>query len=273
MKKISIIGMGWLGKQLGEYLDLKGYEVVGTYHSAEKKSEFNKLGWKVMQFSVEDAVFSTDFKSKILSAEIIILTIPPSTLKLTYAKAMEKLLFQIKNENPQAIVFYTSSTSVYGSYDKLIALNENSPLQPITTNAKEIVKVEQLIQKHFNSFCILRLGGLLGPNRQPIKYLAGRVGIEKPNAPINLVHSKDICEFVLLAIQNNSLPQVVNLVSPIHPKKIDYYTTVAKKMNLEIPQFNISDEREGKKIDSVFLEPMNFNFTYPSPFDYPNEIS
>jgi|SRR5690554_522181 len=273
MKNVSIIGLGWLGKQIAKKLEKQGYTIKGSTRSMAKNEVFAKRGWEVCQLDIGELGTIANNQKSLFSSSIVILTIPPSTLKENYANAMEALIQQIVKINPKAKIFYTSSTSVYGSFDTFCAINESSPTNPMSINAIEIVKVEKLIATNFEHHCILRLGGLVGENRHPVNYLTARRNVPKRKAPVNLIHADDICEFISFAITEDKLPKIINLVSPEHPQKNVYYKNTANNLGLPPPKFDIEDERSDKMVDSLFLPQLNFKFKYLSPDLYPEAIS
>ena len=107
--------------------------------------------------------------------ELLIITIPPKPDKngnINYDLIIEQLIkkivfFRIKK------VIYTSSTSVYGFQKKTIS--EKSEKYPLSDAAKKIIICEnKLIENPYFESCIIRLGGLIGPNRHPIFKLSGK---------------------------------------------------------------------------------------------------
>ena len=155
-------------------------------------------------------------------------------------------------------MIFISSTSVYGE-DNLI-VTEDTKLNPDTESGKQLVQVEQLLQSntHFKT-TIVRFGGLIGEDRNPIRHLAGRKNIENPNAPINLIHQEDcigIITEILQQIQKTGWKQseIFNAVTPFHPSRKQYYTQKALELHLELPEFNIENTTIGKTIASSKVE-------------------
>ena len=117
---------------------------------------------------------------------------------------------------------------------------------------------------------ILRFGGLIGEDRHPIKFLAGRKNIENPNAPINLIHQED-CIGIILEIlrqtQNDKLNgnETFNAVTPFHPSRKEYYTQKAIDLNLALPEFNSESLTFGKTISSTKIETV-LKYTFAKPF-------
>jgi nucleoside-diphosphate-sugar epimerase len=107
----------------------------------------------------------------------------------------------------------------------------------------------------------LRFGGLIGEDRNPIRFLAGRNNIENPNAPINLIHQDDCIGILLKIIESNCWGETFNAVAPFHPSREDYYTQKAKEFQLELPIFAASKPSVGKTILSDKLEKvLNYQF-------------
>jgi len=106
---------------------------------------------------------------------------------------------------------------------------------------------------HFQT-TILRFGGLIGEDRNPIHFLAGRTNIENPNAPINLIHQEDCIGIILKIIESNCWEETFNAVAPFHPNREDYYSQKAKEYKLELPIFATSKPSVGKTILSDKLE-------------------
>jgi nucleoside-diphosphate-sugar epimerase len=166
-------------------------------------------------------------------------------------------------------VLFISSTSVYGEENLIVT--EETELNPDTESGKQLVQTEQLLQSNSNfKTTILRFGGLIGEDRHPIKFLAGRKNIENPNAPINLIHQDD-CIGIIMAIlrqaQNDKLDvnETFNAVTPFHPSRKEYYKQKAIDLNLDLPEFNAENSNSGKTILSAKIENvLDYKFIKPT---------
>jgi nucleoside-diphosphate-sugar epimerase len=146
-----------------------------------------------------------------------------------------------------------SSTSVYSDEDKVVT-EETNP-NPDTESGKQLLVCEKLLQENFHfETTILRFGGLIGEDRHPIHFLAGRTNIENPEAPINLIHQEDCIGIILKIIDSNFWGETFNAVAPFHPSREEYYSQKAKENNLERPIFAHSKLSIGKTIASNKLE-------------------
>ena len=108
---------------------------------------------------------------------------------------------------------------------------------------------------------VVRFGGLIGDDRHPIKFLAGRKNIENPDAPINMIHQEDCIGIIEKIIHADSWNETFNAVAPFHPSRKDYYTNKAIALNLPLPEFNESKPSIGKWIVSTKIEAvLGYNF-------------
>lgn len=261
-KQISILGCGWLGLPLAKKLIEKNFSIKGSTTSEEKLIvlEENKIQPYLIALH-EDKIIgdTTDFLNK---SEVLIVDIPPKlrgSQAENFVSKIENLIIAIEKSTIKKVLF-VSSTSVYGDTSPIIELNEESTLNPDSEGGKQLVEVEQLLQsnKNFES-TILRFGGLIGEDRHPIKFLAGRENVANPEAPINFIQQEDcigIIEELLNQVQNDNWNwnETFNAVATKHPTRADYYHKKALEMNLKVPTFVKDSKSKGKIISSQKLQ-------------------
>ena len=100
---------------------------------------------------------------------------------------------------------------------------------------------EKLIKKLSIPSVIVRLGGLIGEDRNPIYHLQNKI-IKNPNGRINFVHRDDAVKGISSLVTNKKIKGIFNLVSPHHPTRKLYYKHVSKKYNLNEPRFENSEK-------------------------------
>lgn len=267
MTKISILGCGWLGLPLAEKLIKKGNLVKGSTTSENKLSILEQAGIEpfLVILSDSEALKEGTFESKRVSeninqfldkSEILIIDIPPKLRGNNIASDSSKKIFveKIKNLIPfiekSTIkkVLFVSSTSVYG--DENGTITEETISNPETESGKQLLLAEKILQENKNfETAILRFGGLIGEDRHPVKFLAGKENLENPDAPVNLIHQKDCISIIEEIIKQSKWNEVFNAVAPFHPTRSEYYTQKAKEQNLVLPAFS-SEKSNIKKIIS-----------------------
>ena len=262
MTKISILGCGWLGVPLAKALIGNGFSVKGSTTSTGKLLPLENIGIASFLIELKEDVIKGNVTEFLSESQILIIDIPPRLR----GNSSENFIAKIKNLMPfieksgiKKVVF-VSSTSVYSDENKLVT--EEIFANPDTESGKQLVACEQLLQSNSNfETTVLRFGGLIGEDRNPIRFLAGRNNIENPNAPINLIHQEDCIGILLKIIDADCWGETFNAVAPFHPSREDYYTQKAKEFNLELPIFAHSKPSVGKIILSDKLaKVLNYQF-------------
>jgi nucleoside-diphosphate-sugar epimerase len=265
MTKISILGCGWLGLPLAKALLGKGFSVNGSTTSEEKLSILEKAGITPFLISLDSKSVSGAIESFLQESSTLIIDIPPKlrgTNKENFVEKIKILIPFIEKSSIENVVF-VSSTSVYGEENDVIT--EESPLNPDTESGKQLVEAEQLLQSNTNfKTTVLRFGGLIGEDRHPVKFLAGRENLDNPDAPINLIHQEDCVGIILKIIELNSWNETFNAVAPFHPTRSAYYTQKAIDLNLVLPKFNPENVSIEKTILSEKIKTV-LNYTFIKP--------
>lgn len=193
MQKISILGCGWLGLPLAKKLIEKGNSVNGSTTSESKLSILKDSGINPFlvilsdpetsgEGALENESISQTINDFLAESEILIIDIPPklranntnlsTPLPMTFVRKIETLIPFIEKSTIKKVLF-VSSTSVYGDQNDLIT-EETNP-NPETESGKQLLLAEAILQENQNfETTILRFGGLIGEDRHPVKFLAGK---------------------------------------------------------------------------------------------------
>ncbi|SFE49447.1 NAD(P)H-binding protein [Flavobacterium xueshanense] len=266
MTKISILGCGWLGFPLAKALLKKNYLVNGSTTSAEKLDVLKNAGIAPFLIVLSENKTTENLTNFLENSEILIIDVPP---KLR-GRETENFVSKIRNVIPfiekssVKNVLFISSTSVYNDDDPFVT--EKTIPKPDTESGKQLLETEQLLQNssHFET-TVLRFGGLIGEDRHPIHFLAGRENLDNPNAPINLIHKEDCIGIILKIIENDAWNEAFNAVAPSHPSREMYYSQKALDLDLALPRFNPDNNFGEKIILSARLEKvLNYTFTKPN---------
>lgn len=249
MKQISILGCGWLGLPLAKNLLENNFAINGSTTSDDKLPILEKYGINPFLISLNENEIVGNITGFLENSDVLIIDIPPKLRGLENENFVAKIQNIIPFIEKTLIknVIFVSSTSVYAD-DNLVVTEKTIP-KPDTESGKQLLLAEQLLLKNTNfGTTILRFAGLIGKDRHPIKFLAGRKNIENPNAPINLIHQKDCILIILRVIETNSWNEIFNAVAPFHPNRKDYYIQKATEMNLDLPEFNEHKPSVGKTV-------------------------
>lgn len=274
MKKISIIGLGWLGLPLANALVSDGLQVVGSKITPDGIDAARNSGIECYYLNLTPAVecASDDLAQLMQDTDILLIMLPPSKIGASnYIEAIQQLVDSALSYHVPRIMFI-SSTSVYGSINGLI--NEDAPLSPETESARALVEVERWLHQLPNvSIDILRLAGLVGNKRHAGRFLAGKKALTGGAQPINLVHQDDVIDAIRLLIKRPNGGHIYNLCAPEHPDKATFYQQAARNLQLVPPEFIATDNSHGKVIDgSRICKQLGFEYQYPDPAKMPMSI-
>ncbi len=261
-RKTSILGIGWLGFPLAKKLIKIGYNVKGSTTSESKLENLKTNNIKPFQIELSEKEINGNIEGFLDDSEILIIDIPPKLRrnpKENFVEKMKLLITEIEKSTVKNVLF-VSSTSVYADGFPIVEIDENSIPNPDSDSGEQLLQVEKLLLSNNNfQTTILRFGGLIGEDRHPIKFLAGKTNVENPDAPINLIHQEDcigiIVEMLNRVQHDREIGNVVfNAVTPQHPARKEYYTQKAIENNLSLPIFDDSKKSVGKLISSKKVE-------------------
>ncbi|RKS99333.1 NAD(P)H-binding protein [Flavobacterium sp. 123] len=255
MTQISILGCGWLGLPLAKALLEKGFLINGSTTSEEKILTLKNKGINPFLIRLDSQNVVGEMDRFLKGSTTLIIDIPPKLRGNStedFVGKIQNLIPHLENSTLKNVLFI-SSTSVYGENNTIIT--EETTTNPDTEGGRQLVKAEALLQKnsHFKT-TILRFGGLIGEDRNPVKFLSGRENIENPEAPINLIHQEDCIGIILKILETDSWNETFNAVTPFHPSREQYYTQKATDLNLVPPKFNTKNASKGKTVLSYKIE-------------------
>ncbi|RQO35485.1 hypothetical protein DBR39_17465 [Chryseobacterium sp. KBW03] len=247
MKKIGIIGCGWLGGHIAERLSGQ-YEIFATTTSESKIQDLSDKGYHVTQVSFEDDKSETIREWEIApQLDAVIVTVPFAGVRgaeIPLQERAQNLLTFLGDYKGQ--LYLMSSTGVYPNIDQEFTEDDRSA---------EDVPSESAIANRFPEVNILRLAGLMGDQR-----LLKNYNISNLDLLVNHIHYADICSVVEKMLENKSHSKVYNVVAPVHPNKEEIIN--AQK---DLPYLG-ERTTEGRIISpEKLISDLNFEFQYPDP--------
>lgn len=272
MKKVAIVGLGWLGMPLATALTARGWQVTGSKTTPDGVEAARMCGIESCELRLTPELeCDADELEALLSVDALVVTLPASRTAEggeNYLRAVQNLVDSALAFNVPRIIF-TSSTSVYGSGGGM--MKENSPLQPVTVAGKTLVELENWLHDlPGTSVDILRLSGLVGPQRHPGRFLSGKTNVPDGEHGVNLVHLDDVVAAITLLLQTPKGGHIYNLSAPAHPARQQFYPAVAQQLGLTPPTFVAAADKNGKLIDgSKICDELGFEYRYPDPATMP----
>ena len=241
-----VIGFGWLGKPLALELKNKGYNVFASSRDVEKMNTMQNDGILPWHY---DANTINIFPEWFTELDIIVFNLPPSNVD-DYPGALEEIA---ANAPEKCSILFTSSTGVYENMEGLV--DEDSPLIQNHT----VTLAEKALENSGKNFIILRLAGLIGDERHPVKHLSGKT-LGNGSHVVNIVHRDDVIRAIIELFHAEKTNVIFNVCYPDHQTREEYYTRCAIARNLAPPNFTESIGT-GKIVSSEKLE-KELNFTF-----------
>lgn len=253
--QISILGCGWLGLPLASELIRGGFSVKGSTTSEEKLAVLHNANIQPFLISLSEDEISGEVQDFLEDSTILIIDIPPKLRgenKENFVSKIKNLIPFIEKSTVEKVLFI-SSTSVYADDNSVVT--EQSIAQPDTEGGKQLLKAEKILQNTIIfKTTILRFGGLIGEDRHPIKFIAGKENLENPEGSVNLIHRNDCIGIIKSIIKQDCWNEIFNAVFPYHPTREKYYNQKAIELDLPLPKFTYEKPSKGKVISSYKVE-------------------
>lgn len=264
--KVSIVGLGWYGKPLAQKLSEK-HNVSGTKSTREAVEQ-----WDVNSVSAHYLDLNSHPEHETLKAifdvDTIVINIPPSASKSENSPSyLDQMKYLLKGAHKFGVghIIFVSSTGVFGEHQHVVS--EDIKPEPSRGNGEILLQAENYLADTFaGRLSIIRPGGLVGGDRHPAKYLAGRTHVSGKIHPINLVRREDLIALTEYIIENKTTRKCFHAVASKHPSKKEFYTKSAEEMGLKIPEFDETDMSKGKLILGEKTQAETVEFVFNDPF-------
>lgn len=251
---VAILGCGWLGLPLAKALLAQGYRVVGTTTTAEQLPLLAAAGIEphLLQLGPD---FSAADEARLVAlfqqANILVLNVPPrAAVAGGYPQLLRPVHRAVATARLQAVLF-VSTTGIYPEEPRRMYETDAISTRDV---ASDVLRTEGHFVPRYGQWqsTVVRLGGLIGPDRAPGRFLAGRRDLPMGDAPVNLLHLTDAVGVLSAIIEHNSWGHTLNVCAASHPLRRDFYPAAARFIGLEPPTFR-PDSTGGKLIDSSRL--------------------
>jgi len=263
-KRIGILGCGWLGLGLSQSFVEEGHDVHGSRQSNKGVNFLQENGIRGFVVQVHEDQIIGDLSAFLSRVNCLFLTLPPGIQKnpkRNFIAVIQKLVPHIQNTKVQQVVF-TSSTSVFGPQQGLVT-PQTIPL-PESKSGKQLLEVEKILLSQPNfSTQIVRLGGLIGDDRHPVKQLSKLPIVHNPEAPINLIHKTDAIGLLRYLSEQAPWQKIYHGVAPWHPIKKDFYLHAAKQLQISSPKFSSEKGLSTKVVSDPYIESGAYRFVEP----------
>jgi nucleoside-diphosphate-sugar epimerase len=271
MKKVSIIGLGWLGEATGLLLQSLGYQVLGSSTRPEKVETLRKRGLDAIHFALSPDPEGTGYQ-RLFDSEILVVTLPPRSRQgdgELYLQQLASLRELIAGSSVKQLIFI-SSTGIYPNESKSSPYTEAEPITASNAGNPVLYQAEALMESLSTyQLTVLRMGGLMGADRVPGIYFSGKEQVVG-HTRVNFIHQVDAARMVAWVIDQGLWNQTFNGVAPEHPLRRELYQQNASALGIPLPASyqEAADEEVGRLISSDKLLATGFAFKFPDPMTF-----
>ncbi|MCF2858854.1 NADP-binding protein [Pseudoalteromonas sp. SMS1] len=249
-KRVIVLGAGWLGNALARDARTAGWQVEATRRVADHDAQISAFCLTGSQLhhtlTLHDAYW--------------ICAIPPRMRQpdSNYLETLEQALITAESMACKGILL-CSSTAVYGTDEGVFT--EQSMLAPKDSKRQQVLQsAETLVQNAGGK--IVRLAGLVGPEREPGRFISGKHLSSSSLARVNMLHQQDAVNGVMCILDNwQDAAPIYNLCHPSHPTKQDYYQQHCTREGSAPPTF-ASNTKSERIIDGSAICQLGFHYQH-----------
>jgi nucleoside-diphosphate-sugar epimerase len=271
MKKVSIIGLGWLGEAVALLLQRQGHLVLGSSTRPEKVELLRGKGVDAIHFALDPDPKGTAYH-RLFDSEILIVTLPPRSRHgdgEAYLQQLASLRTLVANSAVKQVIFI-SSTGIYPNENKEVPYTEEEQITESNAGNSILYRAEQLMKESPSyALTILRMGGLMGGDRIPGSYFSGKEEVVG-HTRVNFIHQDDAARMIALVLDQGLWNQTFNGVALEHPLRREVYAKNASALGI-LPPVSYQeavDEKVGRWISSEKISATGFSFDFPNPLDF-----
>ena len=271
MKKVSIIGLGWLGEATGMLLQTQGYQVLGSSTRSEKVGLLREKGLDAVHFALDPDPKGIDYQ-RLFESEILVVTLPPRRRQgdgEAYLQQLASLRDLITSTEVKQVLFI-SSTGIYPNENNAAPYTEEEEISESAAGNTILYRAEALMGTSSRyDLTVLRMGGLMGADRIPGIYFAGKEQVVG-HTRVNFIHQTDAARMIAWVINQGLWNQTFNGVAPEHPLRREVYQHNASALGIPLPASfqDATDEEVGRLISSEKIVFTGFTFEYPDPLTF-----
>lgn len=272
-QQITICGCGWLGLELAKSLVKQNYTVYGTKQSTIDAQALATFGIQGIPLTLPIDFEPLDTEQqrtlqRAFAADLLVINVPPGRYPNSAEDFKQKIqsLSHLAKQAGCKKVLFISTTGVYA--DCQGEITESTPTAPNNESGHAHVWLENWLREEWqDNLVVLRLSGLIGPDRHPAKHIVKRYQsteepLENGLTPVNLIHQHDIITAISHMLTQWPEQKILHLSAHTHPTRAEYYQTMAKHLGLTIPQF-VENGEQNKWINAqASCQALNLTLKY-----------
>jgi len=243
MHCVSIVGCGYTGQRLSRRWSGLGAAVHGYASRAASLPAIAATGAAAVALDLDGPPGRTPLET---GGQLVYYAVPPPPYGATDPR-LERFLAQTTGTTQRLI--YLSTTGVYGDHSGG-RVDEDTPPAPTSSRAVRRLAAETALRAWADrgiSWCILRVGGIYGPDRLPIERLRrGEPAIAAEEAaPTNRIHVDDLVSACVAAgVAASADRRIFNVTDGSDDSLTAYLQRVARIANVPAPPLISREEAQ-----------------------------
>ncbi|WP_146088772.1 Rossmann-fold NAD(P)-binding domain-containing protein [Neolewinella xylanilytica] len=251
---MAILGTGWLGLPLAAAWAEEN-RVHGSFRSEATRDRLVACG--AVPFKLDLPGDAKGLPAFLEEVTTLVVALPPGGRKHG-AATTERYLDTLAPLQPflsGVHLIYTSSTGVYGKSATGL-VTENTSVAPDTHSSRAVVAAENFFVRYSGKCTLLRLAGLYGPDRDPVRFYRNAEAIPDGDAPVNMVPLEGVLQAIDLVAKSGTTG-IFNVCSARHPSKRTFYGSLYAAAELPAKEF-FPGGADGKRIESSKLRQLGW---------------
>jgi len=271
MINAAILGCGYVGTAVARRWSSQGIHVTATTTSPDRTYDLQSIADRVKVVHGSDRGAVSDL---LQTQDMLLIAVAggrKAGYEAVYLNTAKTVLAALDQAPELEQIIYTSSFSVYGNHQGQW-VTEEAPVYPATENTQILAETERTILSATSPsrrVCVLRLGGIYGPNRELQKIYSRAAGSVRPGAGTegsNWIHLDDIVGAIDFARQQ-SLSGVYNVVQDEVLTSRDLVDRVCQAHNMPPVTWDPSRPSErphNVRVSNQKLKAAGYRFSHPT---------
>jgi nucleoside-diphosphate-sugar epimerase len=282
VKRVLIVGAGYVGLPLATELARRGYGVTGLRRTTTADTAMRAAGITPLHADITRAESLASLPNRFDCVVNCTATGGGSEADYRglYLDGTRNLLAWLSPtfcQNSDARFVYTSSTGVYGQNDGSL-VDESSPTVPASETGRILVQTEHVLiaATAASGFpaVILRASGIYGPDRGYLlkQFLAGESRIEGDvGRYLNMIHRDDLIRAIIAALEHGRPGEIYNATDDEPVNQLTFYTWLAAKLGRSLPPTATAspDAARRRGLTSKRISNRKLRAELPCQFAYP----
>lgn len=231
-KNVTILGFGDIGQRVASLWLEQGLPVTGV---ARTDARMIAAGVEPLVANF-DAPVAPELSTQ---GALLYWFVPPPAQGQTDPR-MQNLLQSLEETGKPARIIAISTTGVYGDRQGQM-VDEETPPNPQADRARRRLDMETQLQvwgeQHQVPIIVLRVGGIYGPERLPLKRIRDGVPLLKPelSPKTNRIHQDDLARVCVAAATRPESSRIYNVSDGQDSDMTEYFFTLADFFGLPRP--------------------------------------